>query len=195
VSIEITGDEKAAITVMATINAEGKKFPLYLIAKGKTKRVEISQLGEIGLHKSDHSPSGWQDVETMKHYLRWLSRTLEDDDIDGAIHLIMDIYRAHTAPAVQKLASKLGFRLHFIPAGFTDRYQPLDQRVFGCLKATARSHYLRTTQGDATKKLKKKDAVAILLKSWEHLSSVAMESAWKIYEEGEEENGREGKRP
>jgi hypothetical protein len=58
VSIEITGDEKAAITAMATINADGKKFPLYLIAKRKTKRVEISQLGEIGLHKSDHFPSG-----------------------------------------------------------------------------------------------------------------------------------------
>jgi hypothetical protein len=41
-------------------------------------------------------------------------------------------------------------------------------------------------QGDATEKLNK-DAVAILLKSWETLSSVAIESAWKFYEDGEGE--------
>jgi hypothetical protein len=62
-----------------------------------------------------------------------------------------------------------------------------------CLKTTARSHDLRTKQGNATEKLKKKDAVAILLKAWEHLSSAAMEPAWRIYEEGEgqEEDGSE----
>jgi hypothetical protein len=35
---------------MATINADEKNLPLYWIAKGKTKRVEISRLGEVGIY-------------------------------------------------------------------------------------------------------------------------------------------------
>jgi hypothetical protein len=189
VAIEIPGDEKTSITAMATITADHQKLPLYLIAKGKTSRVEISQLGKIGIHQADHSPNGWQTVDTMKRYLKWLSRTCREDGVNGEIHLIMDIYRAHTADAVKDLADRLGIVLHSIPAGCTDLYQPLDRRVFGCLKATARMAYLRQTQGDAREKLKKKDAVAILLRSWDKLSLHAMESAWKIYrgdEEGEE---------
>jgi hypothetical protein len=59
--------------------------------------------------------------------------------------------------------------------------------VFGCLKATSRNIYLRETQGHLKENLKKKDAVAILIRSWEKLSFSAMESAWKIYRPDEEE--------
>jgi hypothetical protein len=136
ISIEIKDDEKATIIAMATINTHGKMFPLYLIAKGKIKQIDIPQLGDIGIHKSDHSPAGWPNVDVMKYCLRSLNRTPEFDEIEGSIHLIMDTDRAHIAAAVKKLASELGFRTHFIPPGFTDRYQPLDRRVFDFLKAT-----------------------------------------------------------
>jgi hypothetical protein len=85
VAIEIPGDEKTSITAMATITADHQKLPLYLIAKGKTNRVEISQLGKIGIHQADHSPNGWQTVDTMKRYLKWLNKTCREDGTDGEI--------------------------------------------------------------------------------------------------------------
>jgi hypothetical protein len=186
VAVEIMGDEKMSITAMATITADTKgrnKLPLYLIAKGKTKRVEISQLGEIGVHQADHSQSGWQTVDTMKRYIAWLHQTMRSRGTTGDIHLILDVYRAHMAPEVRELAEQNSIVLHFIPAGFTDYYQPLDRRVFGCLKATARGYYLRNAMDGEKSPLTKKDAVAILIKSWEKLSECAMESAWRIYRE------------
>jgi hypothetical protein len=40
ISISVQGDEKEAVTVLATISASGVKGPLFFIAKGQTMRVE-----------------------------------------------------------------------------------------------------------------------------------------------------------
>jgi hypothetical protein len=66
VVIPVTGKEKDAMTVMATISFRGKKLPLYILAKGRTARCEASQLGE---HVHDHSPTGWMAENTMTRYL------------------------------------------------------------------------------------------------------------------------------
>jgi hypothetical protein len=71
-SLDIRGNEKAAITALATITADNKKLPLFIIAKGKTKRAEATQLGNIREHRGDHSVSGWTTAETMRRYLWWL---------------------------------------------------------------------------------------------------------------------------
>jgi hypothetical protein len=44
VSIHIQGDEKEALTVLATISASDVKWPLYLLAKEKTAPVAIGAL-------------------------------------------------------------------------------------------------------------------------------------------------------
>jgi hypothetical protein len=182
---EIDGDEKAGITAMATITADNRKLPLYCIAKGKTTRCEASQLGLAAPNGSDHSESGWQTTETMLNYLNWLNdcarRQLE---IPGHeyLHVIMDIYRAHTQPSVLERAQALNIRIHFIPAGYTDQLQPLDRRVFGSLKATAKHLFLMRTQGvGVVAKITKDEAVQMLVKAWAMLSTMVVESAWEIY--------------
>jgi hypothetical protein len=42
------------------------------MAKGKTARVEESQIGDVGNHWKAHSPSGWMITDTFADYLRHL---------------------------------------------------------------------------------------------------------------------------
>jgi hypothetical protein len=186
VAIPVTGNEKDAITVMATISFGGKKLPLYILAKGKTARCEASQLGELGEHVCDHSPTGWMTENTMVRYLGWLREEL--NRIRGGeetYDLIMDIYPVHVMESVRLQARLLGFRVHFIPSGLTDQYQPLDRSVFGCLKSTARAEYLKLVREEPLRKIAREDAVIILRRSWDKLSSAALEEAWSIYEADE----------
>jgi hypothetical protein len=121
VAVPITGSEKDAITVMATITFGGKKLPLYILAKGITTRCEVSQLGELGDHSCDHSPTGWMTEKTMIHYWGWLREELNQVRGREELHdLIMDIYPVHVMESVRLHARLLGFRVHFIPSGLTD---------------------------------------------------------------------------
>jgi hypothetical protein len=83
------GDPKACITVIATINATGKKFPLWVVAKGATSRCETryrrkcSRALELGQFHLTHHSSGWTNHEVAKAYLNWLAEltvSREEDD-------------------------------------------------------------------------------------------------------------------
>jgi hypothetical protein len=69
VSLDFSGNEKAAIIVLATISAAGMKLSLFILAKGKTKRVESTQFGNLSEHRGDRSPTGCTTAETMRPYL------------------------------------------------------------------------------------------------------------------------------
>jgi hypothetical protein len=186
VSLAIRGNEKAVITPLATITAENTKLPLFIIAKGKTKRVESTHLGPISEHRADHSPSGWTTEDTMQRYLTWLRERYPpvrtpDGEKALPIDLILDCYLAHMTRTVRSTAARLKIRLHFIPIGRTDKLQPLDRRIFGCLKATARAEYRRFSMAHPCEKIRTPDAGTMLRRSWDHLSLAAMEAAWMIY--------------
>jgi hypothetical protein len=65
VVVNVTGNDKNSITVMTSVTLAKTKLPLYILAKGRTERCESSQLGELRLHQSDHSPTGWMTEQTM----------------------------------------------------------------------------------------------------------------------------------
>jgi hypothetical protein len=190
VSLDIRGNEKASITALATITAENTKLPLFIIAKGKTKRAEATQLGNIKEHRGDHSVNGWTTAETMSRYLWWLRELYPPVRTPFGkkalpIDLILDCYPAHLTMAVRREAAKLKIQLHFVPIGMTDKLQPLDRRVFGCLTATARAEYRRFSAAHPGEKVRTPDAVRMLIHSWEHLSLAAVEAAWSVYDDRE----------
>jgi hypothetical protein len=124
--------------------------------------------------------------ETMIRYLGWLRQEVNRIRGKEEIHdVIMDIYPVHVMDSVRVQAKVLGFNVYFIPSGFTDQYQPLDRSVFGSVKSTARAEYLKLVRGDALRKITREDAMAILRKAWETLSTASLETARSIYEEVE----------
>jgi hypothetical protein len=179
VAIHVDGDEKSVITVLATISASHKKWPLFFVAKGKTERVERSQVGEIGIHWRSHSESGWMRQEIFAQYLHHLRQQVPDGE---KIFLICDVHASHRTDAVKQLASGLNIDLLYIPPGATDRLQPLDRMVFGALKSEARRLFRRNAASNPELKRRKRDAVKDLIEAWAGLNDATLSAAWALYQ-------------
>jgi hypothetical protein len=174
----IEGNDKDNFTALATVIASGRRLPLFILATGKTERVERSQIGDVGPHWVSHSLTGWMTEVTFVDYLHHLRESYPDG---SELRLLLDCYSAHRTDAVRATADLLNIRLHFIPPGMTDEFQPLDRRVFGILKSYGKMLFLRrltTCVGRRTKQ----NAVQDLMAAWEHLLPTAIEAAWDIYE-------------
>jgi hypothetical protein len=48
------GDEKENLTALPTVTAAGRRLPLFFLARGKTERVERSQIGDVAPHWVAH---------------------------------------------------------------------------------------------------------------------------------------------
>jgi hypothetical protein len=190
VSVEVDANEKDCVTVLASITAAGKKLDLFAVAQGKTKQVEVSQLGTDQTVITDHSESGWSTISTFHHYLSWLAKQYETEIKSGhTLHLILDLFAAHRAEKIKKYARTLGIRLWFIPAGYTDELQPLDRGVFGAMKARFRRLFEEALRECLGNRIGKLEAIQILIRIWKELSLASIRKGWSIYEDfGPDEN-------
>jgi hypothetical protein len=187
VTVQVAGNEKDSITVLASVTADCKKLPLFAIAKGKTKRVEKTQLGCDDTLVTDHSGSGWTTIETFKHYLAWLAKFYEGQIPAGRqLHLILDLYSVHRSQEIKEYGKELGIRLWFIPAGFTDRLQPLDRAVFGAMKAMFRHLFERALRDAGDHRVGKLQAMQILKDIWRDLSVSSIHKGWEVYDDEDE---------
>jgi hypothetical protein len=192
VRINLNYNAKECITAIATITKDPLhyKLPMALIAKGKTERCE-KQLGDHPDH--DYwvlrSESGWSNTAVMKDYLQRL-RLYYDTTFDGyqnyevgvtEIDLIWDCFSAHRNAEIREIATRFKINLHFVPAGGTGDYQPLDVRVFGALKATAKKKWYKRYTDDRESPQDKSSAVEILLESWAEVDERVINSAWNIF--------------
>jgi hypothetical protein len=72
VKVEIDSDLKAGLALMGTITAAGTILPLFLVAKGLTRRCR-KQFGDVADHADvcvTHSQSGWVTQPVFSEYLR-----------------------------------------------------------------------------------------------------------------------------
>ena len=99
---------------------DGFKFPIQFIAKGKAEEVLATQIGDVHPHLRAFFEKEWTDINTFYQYLNHIRSHFEDND---EIHLILDLYKAHNNDKIKE-PEELGIILHFIPAGFTDKFQP-----------------------------------------------------------------------
>jgi hypothetical protein len=187
VTIRLNGNEKDNVTVLASVAASGNKLPLFAIAKGKTQRSEMSQLGSDETLIRDHSESGWSTIETFKHYLNWLHDYYAIDtrfaiSEDQPIHLILDCYSVHRSEQIKQYAADRCIKLWFIPAGHTDALQPLDRAVFGAIKSIFRRRFEECQRNSWEKRVTKTKAIAILQEIWNNLSVDSIRLGWAIYE-------------
>jgi hypothetical protein len=192
VRINLNYNSKESITAIATITNDPKhyKIPLAIIAKGTTDRC-LKQLGEHHDHEYWllHSKSGWSNTTVMEAYLQKLREyydtTFANDTNykvhDSAIDLIWDCFAAHRNIEIREIAKRLNINLHFVPAGGTGDYQPLDVRVFGALKAIAKNEWYSRYTLNRDSPQNKASAVEILLMSWEKIDGAVINAAWDIF--------------
>jgi len=88
---------------------------------------------------------------------------------EESFHLLLDCVSAHRTMDVKALAVQLGITLHYIPAGGTDQFQPLDLLIFGALKSTPGALFLQRIRDRPRDKVTKPEAVQMLRWAWMHL--------------------------
>ena len=185
VKIRVNHNIKEAITALATITADCRKLPMYMIAKGKTARAENNQIGGIRGYDyaTDHSPSGWSTKETMINYLKFFRNYMNQHfgTERQRLYLILDVYKSHCDQRVKECCEENNIELIYIPAGCTDAYQPLDIKVFGALKSKARGKWYATYCSNPNERLTKKQAARTLLQCWDELSQNSIEGGWEQY--------------
>lgn len=184
VSLPVTFNEKQRMTAVCAIAADGFKFPIQFIAKGKTEEVLETQIGDVDPHLRAFSEKGWTDINTFYQYLNHIRSHFEDND---EIHLILDLYKAHNNDEIKEAAEELGIVLHFIPAGFTDKFQPLDARIFAIVKAYIR-HMVRECLKEG-KNLTKIDVCEWMSRAWEKLETSMVQEAFDYLVLGEKWEG------
>jgi hypothetical protein len=168
------GDQKAGFSVIASISADSTKMPLWIIAKGKTPRCEISYGTIPSPHKIVYSPSGWINDLIMLDYCKWLRKIQHKK----AFVLITDCYGAHTTKPVLEYCMKKDIKLIIVPPGGTGLLQPLDRYVFGVLKNKGKSKwaaYYHQTMGRSPTKA---ESTSFLLDSWDELTVDLVLKAW-----------------
>ena len=69
--------------------------------------------------------------------------------------------------------------LLFIPAGQTDYWQPLDNKVFGALKAAARRKFDELMVTKSLTEVSIMDAIEILVNCWRQLDVGLIRSSWQ----------------
>ena len=179
VQIKVNGNPKESITALATIAADGTKRPLFLIAKGETEKCEHNQLGDTSYHFTDHSSNGWETKDTFKNYLHQIS----DYHQNQPLHLLLDLHQSHRGDTIKETADSLNITLHYIPAGQTDKYQPLDRKCFGSLKAIGKQQFRKKITDDPDAKFNKIDCAQNVIYSWERLNTSTVLDSWQIYED------------
>ena len=173
----IDNDPKLGMTILCTITKDCHKLPLLYIAKGKTKTCE-KQYGEFIKENCyiTHSPSGWTNIGIMKEYLYLISELFNHQPLA----LLLDQYGAHRNDEVKQLANELEIELVFIPKGTTSWLQPLDRKIFGQMKSTARSLWMSEHITKEDKKDTKVTGAVLAFKSWETISEESIRSAFDI---------------
>ena len=111
----INVNDKDVIIILAIVTSDWSKLPLYIIAKGKTKRC-CSSLGNTNWHWISHSESGW----VYENIFIYFIDKINDYFHGQKIHLILDCYAAHRKQSVIEHARNKNINLYFIPAGMTD---------------------------------------------------------------------------
>ena len=172
--------KKKAITAICSIDAAGKTLPIWVLAKGTTSRCEqtLRENEDVQRHLRsgrliiDHSESGWTNSDVAIRYLQWLAGRY-----DQPVTLVWDLYAAHRNPRVKTAAQEAKVNLEFIPAGRTDQIQPLDYRIFGPLKQSARARFDdRWAKGERETGIV--DAVLSLLDVWNTIDCYSVLDAW-----------------
>jgi hypothetical protein len=176
VKLQSKTSKKISFTALGAIPAIGEKLPLWVVAKGKTQRSEQ----KFGTHPDvffQHTDSGWATENLIVAFVEWLHK----DVAKGcACVLILDVYPSHRAEAVLAVAEADDVELLFVPAGATGRFQPMDRRVLGELKARARAEFTRRMWRTGETDVAHDESVQILARCWSAIPIENVRKAWNV---------------
>ena len=180
VDAKLPDDYRKSFTAIASITADGKKLPPIFLATGKSPR-SMQQFDGMSSKTSDYelfySEGGNTDEKAMIHYLQLLHIWMKS----FPCALVLDRYASHETEAVKQKAKELDIRLVYIPTSATDKFQPLDRRVFGVLKSKASKEFDNFVF-DAHRGFTKPEAADLFVRTWREIGENIVKKAWNLEE-------------
>lgn len=155
---QVTKDDKAGLTVMATFRADGvtcKPFIIYPF-----ERIPSSVNSNFPHNEASISATklGWMDSATFCNYLKLLANEIIAEGIKFPVILFVDNHASHTTLEACETAKKLGIVMIFLYPNSTFLLQPADVAIFRCLKSLWREENRLSKQ----KKLKLQNLISLI---------------------------------
>ena len=125
-------------------------------------------------NKVIHTESGWMSSGGFLEYLQWIREVVQNEKI----YLLVDQYPTHFTEDAKVAAQKMNIILIPIPKGGTDRYQPLDRRIFGIMKSMGAAMWSEIYDQNPGIKLDKRLGARLALECWEKISKNNILAAW-----------------
>lgn len=130
-------DNRAGLTYLACVNAEGYRLPGLYLFKGKRKSkdpLELASQVDPGA-ASGCSPTAYMTEHTWWRWLLFFNNNVPGGmSIERKHMLIIDQCKVHMSLQVAQLAKELGIVILLLPAHTSHRLQPLDISGFGVAK-------------------------------------------------------------
>lgn len=176
-SIYVEADTHASFTATVAISADGdiiRDALTFLKTDAENESVFAAARNVV----VDSTPAGWQTAESMK---RWLKRFQCDVTKGKSSCLFLDSASVHRAKGVESFANDLGLEFIWIPDGMTDKFQPLDRRLFGPCKTSCRRRAEAILYHNPTMSFTKSLAAKIFQASLLNLKNELVLEAWDIF--------------
>ena len=155
------GNPKDVATAIATVSADGKVWPLTIVAKGTTPTV-VRNLDLPDEIWREYSPPGKTNSEICIRHIERISKFAKQ----FPCALIWDGYRAHWTEEVKKEGAARNVTLIQVPDDATSVCQPLDTTIFPVVSGKHQA-LLRQLEVFESKPLKaRKDAVVLYNCAW-----------------------------
>jgi hypothetical protein len=116
-----TGNEKARISVMLGVLADGHKLPPYIILRRKTMPKEKLPVGLVFRCQE----KGWMTNELMTDWVKVVWKRRRGTLLDKRGMLVLDSFKGHLTQQVEEEMRKANTDLVVIPGGMTSQLQVL----------------------------------------------------------------------
>jgi hypothetical protein len=127
-----------------------------------------------------HADSAWSTETLIVASIKWLHHEVAKG---YACVLILDVHPHHRTDLVLATVDANDVELLFVPAGGTRRFQPLDRRVFGKLKARARAEFSRGLWLAGQADINYDANVGILIACWNAIPTNNIKKAWNVIQD------------
>jgi hypothetical protein len=124
-----------------------------------------------------HSETGRATENVIIEFIEWLHHDVTESSPSA---LVLDVYPSHRTERVIATAEANNVELLFVPPGGTGRFQPMDRRIFGGVKARARAEVGRRLQFEGFETIDYAISVQIPRKCWTSIPSANVRKAWNV---------------
>lgn len=137
VVVKTTGNEKARLTVMLCVLADGRKLPPFVILRRKTLPKEKLPQGIVYRCQE----KGWMTSDLVLDWIKVVWNRRPGASLKQRGMLVLDAFRGHLTPSVKKALSDEHTDLVVIPGGMTSQLQVLDVSINKPFKDKIRQQY------------------------------------------------------